>query len=92
MMIHDFDMSRFLLGEEPVELSAYGSCLVDPEIGKSGDFDTAVVSLRTASGKLCQISNSRRATYGYDQRHRSTWGAWYVACTKHIGKFCRNCF
>ena len=68
MMIHDFDMSRFLLGEEPVELSAYGSCLVDPEIGKSGDFDTAVVSLRTASGKLCQISNSRRATYGYDQR------------------------
>jgi len=68
MMIHDFDMSRFLLGEEPVELSAYGSCLVDPEIGKVGDFDTAVVSLRTASGKLCQISNSRRATYGYDQR------------------------
>jgi myo-inositol 2-dehydrogenase/D-chiro-inositol 1-dehydrogenase len=42
--------------------------LVDPEIGKAGDFDTAIVNLKTASGKLCQISNSRRATYGYDQR------------------------
>ncbi len=68
MMIHDLDMARFLLGEEPVELSAAGSCLVDPEIGGAGDFDTAVVNLKTASGKLCQISNSRRATYGYDQR------------------------
>jgi len=75
MMIHDLDMARFLLGEEPVELTAAGSCLVDPEIGQAGDFDTAVVTLKTASGKLCQISNSRRATYGYDQRievHGST--------------------
>ena len=68
MMIHDFDMARFLLGEEPIELHASGSCLVDPEIGKAGDYDTAAVTLKTASGKLCQISNSRRATYGYDQR------------------------
>lgn len=68
MMIHDFDMARFLLGEEPVELHAAASCLVDPAIGAQGDVDTAVVTLRTASGKLCQISNSRRASYGYDQR------------------------
>ncbi len=68
MMIHDLDMARFLLGEEPVELTAAASCLVDPEIGEAGDFDTAVVTLKTGSGKLCQISNSRRATYGYDQR------------------------
>ncbi|MFT5799664.1 MAG: myo-inositol 2-dehydrogenase/D-chiro-inositol 1-dehydrogenase [Candidatus Azotimanducaceae bacterium] len=68
MMIHDLDMARFLLGEEPIELTAAASCLVDPEIGAAGDFDTAVVTLKTASGKLCQISNSRRATYGYDQR------------------------
>ena len=68
MMIHDFDLARFLLGEEPVEVHAVGSVLVDPEIGKAGDVDTAMVMLRTASGKLCQISNSRRATYGYDQR------------------------
>ena len=68
MMIHDLDMARFLLGEDPVELTAAGSCLIDPAIGAAGDFDTAVVTLKTASGKLCQISNSRRATYGYDQR------------------------
>jgi myo-inositol 2-dehydrogenase/D-chiro-inositol 1-dehydrogenase len=68
MMIHDLDMARFLLGEEPVEVSAAASCLVDPAIGSAGDVDTAVVVLRTASGRLCQISNSRRASYGYDQR------------------------
>ena len=68
MMIHDFDMARFLLGEEPVQLFAVGSSLVDPEIGKAGDVDTAAVTLTTASGKICQISNSRRASYGYDQR------------------------
>ncbi len=68
MMIHDLDMARFLLGEEPVEVHAVGSALVDPAIGRAGDVDTASVILKTASGKICQISNSRRATYGYDQR------------------------
>lgn len=68
MMIHDLDMARFLLGEEPVEVFATGSCLVDPEIGAAGDIDTAAVTLKTASGKIAMINNSRRATYGYDQR------------------------
>ncbi|MEP5728784.1 MAG: inositol 2-dehydrogenase [Sulfitobacter sp.] len=68
MMIHDFDMARFLLGEEPVQVFAVGSSLVDPAIGKVGDVDTAATTLTTASGKICQITNSRRATYGYDQR------------------------
>lgn len=68
MTIHDFDMARFLLGEEPVAVSATASCQVDPGIGKLGDVDTAVVSLRTAEGKLAVIINSRRTTYGYDQR------------------------
>lgn len=68
MMIHDFDMARFLLAEEPVEVFALGSALVDPAIGEAGDVDTAAVLMRTASGKIAQISNSRRATYGYDQR------------------------
>jgi len=67
-MIHDFDMARFLLGEEPVSISAMGSALVDKAIGEAGDVDTAVVILQTATGKVAQISNSRRATYGYDQR------------------------
>ncbi len=68
MMIHDFDMARWLLGEEPVEVYANGSVLIDESIGKAGDIDSAVAVLRTANGKLCSISNSRRCNYGYDQR------------------------
>jgi myo-inositol 2-dehydrogenase / D-chiro-inositol 1-dehydrogenase len=68
MMIHDFDMARFLLGEEPIVVSAMGASLVDKAIGSAGDIDTAVVILQTQSGKVAEISNSRRATYGYDQR------------------------
>jgi myo-inositol 2-dehydrogenase / D-chiro-inositol 1-dehydrogenase len=68
MMIHDFDLARFILGEEPVAVSAMGSSLVDKAIGAAGDIDTAVVIMETASGKVAQISNSRRAAYGYDQR------------------------
>ncbi|MSU24328.1 MAG: inositol 2-dehydrogenase [Opitutus sp.] len=68
MTIHDFDMARWLLGEEPVEVFAYGSCLVDPAVGQIGDTDSVMVLLKTASGRLAHINNSRRATYGYDQR------------------------
>ncbi len=68
MTIHDFDMARFLLGEEIDTVIASASVLVDPKIGKLGDYDSANVILTTASGKQCSISNSRRATYGYDQR------------------------
>ncbi len=68
MMIHDFDMARFLISEEFVRLHAMGSALIDPAIGDAGDVDTAAVILTTAAGRICQISNSRRAAYGYDQR------------------------
>ena len=68
MTIHDFDMARYMLGEEPVSVTATGSVLTDPSIGELGDFDSVSVILMTASGKHCTISNSRRATYGYDQR------------------------
>ncbi|MBB64797.1 MAG: inositol 2-dehydrogenase [Waddliaceae bacterium] len=68
MMIHDLDMARHLLPEEPISIYASASCLTDPAIKELGDVDTAVVTLRTASGIQCQISNSRRAVYGYDQR------------------------
>jgi myo-inositol 2-dehydrogenase/D-chiro-inositol 1-dehydrogenase len=68
MTIHDFDMARWLLGEEPTEVFAYGSCLVDPAIGKAGDTDSVMIVMKTKSGKLAHINNSRRAAYGYDQR------------------------
>ncbi|MGH8194179.1 MAG: inositol 2-dehydrogenase [Woeseiaceae bacterium] len=68
MTIHDLDMARWLLGEEPVAVFAAGSCLVDSSIADAGDIDTVVIVLRTAAGAFCQITNSRRCSYGYDQR------------------------
>ena len=68
MTIHDFDMARHMLGEEPTELFATGSSLVSPAYANLSDFDTAMFILRTASGRQCHINNSVRASYGYDQR------------------------
>ncbi|MFZ5965515.1 inositol 2-dehydrogenase [Thalassococcus sp. BH17M4-6] len=68
MMIHDFDMANFIMGEAPVSVSAVGSSIVDPAIGAAGDVDTAVVTLTYADGRIAVIKNSRRAVYGYDQR------------------------
>ena len=66
--IHDLDLARWIFGEEPAQLYASASCLVDPEIGRQGDVDTARVLLKTASGRIAVISNTRRSGYGYDQR------------------------
>jgi myo-inositol 2-dehydrogenase / D-chiro-inositol 1-dehydrogenase len=68
MMIHDFDMANFLMGDVPKTVQAVGTSIVDPEIGKAGDVDTAVVTLTYADGRIAVIKNSRRAVYGYDQR------------------------
>ena len=68
MMIHDFDLARWILNEPIESVFAAGSNLVDAEIGQAGDIDTACVTLKTASGKIAMITNSRRAVYGYDQR------------------------
>ncbi|MBQ9063352.1 MAG: inositol 2-dehydrogenase [Eubacterium sp.] len=68
MMIHDFDMARYLAGSEVEEVYAKGAVLVDPAIGEAGDVDTAVVTLKFANGAIGVIDNSRQAVYGYDQR------------------------
>ncbi|MDA8586285.1 inositol 2-dehydrogenase [Rhodobacteraceae bacterium] len=68
MMIHDFDMANFIMGEMPVRLSAAGSSIIVPEIGALGDVDTAVVTLTYSGGQIAVIKNSRRSGYGYDQR------------------------
>jgi len=69
MTIHDFDLARFVLGEDPIrEVFASGSALVDPALSEFGDLDTAMVVMKAASGALVHINNSRRAVYGYDQR------------------------
>ena len=68
MMIHDFDMARFLLGDEVEEVYAAAGVLVDPAFAVAGDLDTAVVVLRFRSGAIGTIDNCRKATFGYDQR------------------------
>jgi myo-inositol 2-dehydrogenase/D-chiro-inositol 1-dehydrogenase len=68
MTIHDFDMARYLIGDEVSEIYAAGGVMVDPEIGQAGDIDTAVITLRFENGTIGAIDNSRKAVYGYDQR------------------------
>jgi len=68
MLIHDFDVCRWILGDEAVVVHAEASCLTDPAIAAAGDADTTAVTLRTRKGRLAQINTSRRAAYGYDQR------------------------
>jgi myo-inositol 2-dehydrogenase / D-chiro-inositol 1-dehydrogenase len=68
MTIHDFDMARFLMDEEVEEIYTAAGVMVDPEIGKAGDVDTAIITLRFASGAIGIIDNCREAAYGYDQR------------------------
>ena len=68
MLIHDFDIFRWILGDEAETVHANASCLVDPAIAEAGDVDSTAVTIRTKRGRLCQINTSRRAAYGYDQR------------------------
>jgi len=68
MTIHDFDMARFLIGDEVEEIYTSGGVMIDPEIGKAGDLDTALIVMRFRNGVIATIDNSRKAVYGYDQR------------------------
>jgi myo-inositol 2-dehydrogenase/D-chiro-inositol 1-dehydrogenase len=68
MTIHDFDMARFLIGDEVDEIYTSAGVMVDPEIGEAGDLDTALIVLRFRNGVIGTIDNSRKAVYGYDQR------------------------
>jgi myo-inositol 2-dehydrogenase/D-chiro-inositol 1-dehydrogenase len=83
MTIHDFDVARWLLGEEVETVQAAASVLTDPEIGKAGDYDSVNVILATASGRQCTITNTRRATYGYDQRIEVHGSKGSVAAENH---------
>jgi myo-inositol 2-dehydrogenase / D-chiro-inositol 1-dehydrogenase len=68
MMIHDFDLACWIMGATPDRVTAVGVSIVDPEIGRAGDVDTAVATLHYGDGSIAVIKNSRRASYGYDQR------------------------
>lgn len=84
MTIHDFDLARFMLGEEVTEVAATGSRLVDPALmERCGDYDTVTVVMKTASGKQAIINNSRRAVYGYDQRVEAFGSAGMAVSDNH---------
>jgi len=68
MTIHDFDMIRYLTNAEVDEIYVKGKCMVDPNIGKAGDIDTAIINMKLTNGVIASIINSRKAVYGYDQR------------------------
>jgi myo-inositol 2-dehydrogenase/D-chiro-inositol 1-dehydrogenase len=68
MTIHDFDMARYLMKSDVVEVYAKGEVLVDPVFKQADDIDTAVITLTFANGAIGSINNSRKAVYGYDQR------------------------
>ncbi|HUN92254.1 MAG TPA: inositol 2-dehydrogenase [Burkholderiaceae bacterium] len=83
MLIHDFDVFRWILGDEAATLHASGSCLTDPKIEAAGDVDTTAVTIRTRRGRLCQINTSRRAAYGYDQRFEVLGSRGMLAAGNH---------
>jgi myo-inositol 2-dehydrogenase / D-chiro-inositol 1-dehydrogenase len=86
MLIHDFDVFRWILcndGDEAAWLSATGSCLTDPAIGQAGDFDCTAVMIKTRQGRLCQINTTRRAAYGYDQRFEVIGATGMLQCGNH---------
>jgi myo-inositol 2-dehydrogenase / D-chiro-inositol 1-dehydrogenase len=83
MLIHDFDVCRWILADEAATVYAAGSCLVDPAIAEAGDADTTAVTIRTRKGRLCQINTSRRAAYGYDQRFEVLGSLGMLAAGNH---------
>ncbi|MEO8849678.1 MAG: inositol 2-dehydrogenase [Casimicrobiaceae bacterium] len=83
MLIHDFDIFRWILGDDAASVHAYASCLTDPAIGKAGDADCTAVTIRTHKGRLCVINTTRRAAYGYDQRFEVLGSAGMLQAGNH---------
>jgi myo-inositol 2-dehydrogenase/D-chiro-inositol 1-dehydrogenase len=84
MLIHDFDIFRWILEDEAELVHANASCLVDSAIGDAGDVDSTAVTIRTKTGRLCQINTSRRAAYGYDQRFEVLGSSGMLQAGNHV--------
>ena len=84
MLIHDFDIFRWILEDEAETVHANASCLVDPAIAEAGDVDSTAVTIRTKRGRLCQINTSRRAAYGYDQRFEVLGSGGMLQAGNHV--------
>jgi len=84
MLIHDFDIFRWILEDEADTVHASASCLVDTAIAAAGDVDSTAVTIRTKRGRLCQINTSRRAAYGYDQRFEVLGSGGMLQAGNHV--------
>lgn len=81
--IHDIDLLCWITGEQPSEVFATGSCMVDPAIGEVGDLDTTMTILKMPSGCLCHVNNCRRSSYGFDQRLEAFGSKGMLQTTNH---------
>lgn len=81
--IHDIDLLCWIAGEQPTEVFATGSCMVDPAIGEVGDLDTTMTILKMPSGCLCHVNNCRRSSYGFDQRLEAFGSRGMLQTTNH---------
>lgn len=84
MIIHDFDMLRFITGEEATEIHAIGNTLIDPDLAQFNDVDSVMITIKTQSGSLCHINGSRRCVYGYDQRIEAFGGQGMLQSTNPL--------
>jgi len=84
MIIHDFDMLRFITGEEALEIHAIGNTLIDPGLAEFNDVDSVMITIKTQSGRLCHINGSRRCVYGYDQRIEAFGGEGMLQSTNPL--------
>src|SRR4029453_9075957 len=83
MLIHDFDIFRWILDDEAETVYATGSVLTDPAVGSVGDVDSTAVTIRTKGGRIAVINTSRRAAYGYDQRFEVLGSKGMLQATNH---------
>ena len=68
MMIHDFDLCRYYLGNDEIKEIYASTSSFNPLYKKIKDHELAVVTMKSKRGVLCTITNSRHCSFGYDQR------------------------
>lgn len=64
--IHEFDLARWLMKDEVVEVHAFGGTLACPELTQLGELDAGIVNLRFSHGAIGNVESFRQSRYGYD--------------------------
>jgi scyllo-inositol 2-dehydrogenase (NAD+) len=66
--IHDFDLARWLMNDEVIEVQAYTTVAIRPEVAKYNDVVASVVNLKFAQGAIGNVESYVQALYAYDVR------------------------